>query len=1713
MNATELLNRLCALQGILTEYEDVWGKRHEVSDESKRALLAAAGMKADTPEQAQEALEHEERRVWQRLLPPVKVVRTQTPIRLEIHLPASADGARYTWILRQEDGNTQRGEFSAHQLQKLDERELDGSRIIRRALDLPARPPLGYHDLTLRRDGLAEEATMRLIVTPERCFQPPGLEGEARVWGFGVQLYSVRTQRNWGIGDFTDLRMVIDQAADLGADIIGLNPLHALFTHNPEHASPYSPSSRLFLNVLYIDVETVPEFDECEEARNAVQQPAFQAALRALRADDLVNYKAVAERKLPLLEMLYRHFRERHLAAESERGREFRAYQQAQGESLRRYATFEALQHHFHAQDPKTWGWPVWPEEYRDPGSGAVAEFAREQAPRIEFFEYMQWLAEQQLLAAGRRSQERGLAIGMYADLAVGVDSGGAEAWSNQHYYALGARIGAPPDIFNMKGQDWGLPPLIPARLPETAYASFIATLQHTMRQGGALRIDHVMGLMRLFWVPPGKPPGEGTYVMYPFHDLLGILALESQRNRCLVIGEDLGTVPAEVRDALQPLGVLSYRLFYFEKDEKQEQYKTPAEFPRQALVAISTHDLPPLHGYWEGVDIERRWQLGLFPSEAERNQEIVARSQERARMLLALEREGLLPAGMSPDPVSVPKMTLELMLALHTYLARSASQLMLAQPEDVFAQSEQVNLPGTVDQHPNWRRKLTLTLDAWSGDERMQLLTQTLNRERGGHTRREAEPQAEPRPQLALGPPRATYRFQFHRDFTFAMATELVPYLAALGVSHCYASPYLKARPGSQHGYDIIDHNDFNPEIGSAEDFEHFVETLRRHDMSHILDMVPNHMGVMGSDNAWWLDVLENGPASAYADFFDIDWEAMHGPNRQKVLLPVLGDHYGVVLERGELQLRYDDASGSFSIHYYNHRFPIDPQEYPRILGLYSDRLKARLGADHADVLEYEGLISAFRNLPLRSETAEDRLSERQRDKELHKTHLAALGRRSADIAHLIEETVTALNGTAGEPTSFQALHQLIQAQAYRLSSWRVASDEINYRRFFDVNDLAALRMDNVKVFEQTHKLVGRLVNEGKVAGLRIDHPDGLYNPLQYFQRLHGLAARDKSPGADAPRLPYLVVEKILAHYERLPASWPVQGTTGYEFVNLLNGLFVDAEAERTLDRLYRLFVREQVDFNELLYNAKKLIMRVALASELGVLASQLSRIAQAEPRVCDFTLNNLRDALAEVAACFPVYRTYVTEAGASEDDKRYIDWAVSVAKRRSRAADISIFDFVRDILLTVAAEGRPEPFRRAVIAFAMKFQQYTGPLMAKGLEDTSFYRYNRLVSLNEVGGDPRRFAVSVTEFHRANQERLQVYPHTLLATSTHDTKRSEDVRMRIDVISEVPEEWQKHLTRWTRLNRSKKRLVEDKPAPSRNDEYLLYQTLVGAWPLGDMDEAALKAFCERVQAYMLKAIREVKVNTSWINPNKEYEDATSSFVCDLLRMSGRNPFLADFVPFVKRLTPYGLLNSLSQTLLKFTVPGVPDVYQGNELWDFSLVDPDNRRPVDYASRRKRLAQLQEDFKQAPRRGERLRQLAERIEDGDAKLFLTWRLLTLRREQPALFQQGSYQALSVEGPHAAHLCAFMRSHEGVTLVVLAPRLFARLLRDQSSLAAFNWEGTRVEMPAAAAEYRNWLSGEALKTREHDGRRWLHVQDVLAAFPVGALTAGAEIKA
>ncbi|HSS71128.1 MAG TPA: malto-oligosyltrehalose synthase, partial [Casimicrobiaceae bacterium] len=728
-------------------------------------------------------------------------------------------------------------------------------------------------------------------------------------------------------------------------------------------------------------------------------------------------------------------------------------------------------------------------------------------------------------------------------------------------------------------------------------------------------------------------------------------------------------------------------------------------------------------------------------------------------------------------------------------------------------------------------------------------------------------------------------------------------------------------------------------------------------------------------------------------------------------------------------------------------------------------------------------------------------------------KRRLAELCSRSAAALRAIEEVVHRLNGRAGDAASFDRLHALIHAQAYRIASWRMAADDINYRRFVDVNDLAAIRMEDPRVFEETHRLLFELIEAGQVSGVRVDHADGLYDPGQYFRRLQEGAAtrRDRAPlttDDEESRGPlYLVIEKVLAPDERLPAGWPIAGTTGYDFGDLVNGLFVDARAEAKITRGYFAFLREHLDYDEILYRSKRLIMGVAVASELSALATRISRIAQADRITCDFTYASLRAALAEIVASFPAYRTYVTADGISEQDRSIIDRAVSAAKRRAVASERTVFDFLRDALTTDLAEIRPPSQRNEIVEFALRFQQFSAPVTAKGMEDTAFYRYNRLASLNEVGGEPRCFGFSIAQFHQANAERARDWPQAMLGMSTHDSKRSEDVRARIGALTELPAEWRLHVSRWRRFSRSLRRKLKAIEAPSDNDEYLIYQTLIGAWPGGELNDAALAAFRERIERYVIKVVREAKTFSSWLNPHEGYESALTGFARGLLTAPGNRRFMEDFVPFQRRVAWFGMLNSLSQTLLKLASPGVPDIYQGCERWNLSLVDPDNRRAVDHAANRESLRAMQGSATGEGALAALANALIEHMQDGRIKQFVIWRALELRREREALFRDGAYVPLAVNGAHADHLCAFARMLDGDWVVAAASRLACTLMRGETliPLGAEVWEDTRISLASLPPrEWRDALTGARIDAGDSSG---LLVSSVLTRLPV-ALLAG-----
>ncbi|MDA8169676.1 MAG: malto-oligosyltrehalose synthase [Nitrospiraceae bacterium] len=897
---------------------------------------------------------------------------------------------------------------------------------------------------------------------------------------------------------------------------------------------------------------------------------------------------------------------------------------------------------------------------------------------------------------------------------------------------------------------------------------------------------------------------------------------------------------------------------------------------------------------------------------------------------------------------------------------------------------------------------------------------------------------------------PCSTYRLQFNRNFKFTDAKAIIPYLGELGITDIYSSPYFKARPGSLHGYDIIRHDELNPEVGTEAQHAEMCMELKKNGMGQVMDIVPNHMCILG-DNRWWQDVLENGRSSAYANFFDIDWTPLKQSLREKVLLPVLGEQYGKVLESGELRLNFKD--GSFFISYYENTFPVEPCSYELVLRHRLEELEARIAGSEA-LQDLMSIITALDHLPPHTETDAEKVRERSREKEVIKRRLSALYDSSRPVARFIDENVSIFNGAKENPRSFDLLDALLSRQPYRLSQWKVATEEINYRRFFDVNELAALRVEEPDVFMERHKLVLKLVKERKATGLRVDHVDGLYNPADYFRTLQKEAAAAASGAAERAQIKeyvsgelsrqdskppfYVIGEKILLKGERLPEDWPIYGSTGYDFLNMLNGIFANAESSDQLSETYSRFIGGSVNFPMLVYDEKKLIMESSMSGEINVLGHRLSQLAEKSRRTRDFTVLSLTKAIIEVMACFPVYRTYTTASGVNDRDRRYVELAVRKAKRMNPAISGSVFDFLKSALLLEYPAEFTDEDRAEWLNFVMRFQQQSGPVMAKALEDTAFYVYNVLLSLNEVGGAPERFGTSLEAFHGQNIERAKSWPFCLTASTTHDSKRSEDVRARINVITEMPDKWRDAVTEWSRLNKDKKTVLDNRPVPDRNEEYHFYQTLLGVWPLDDDP----RQIAERLKQYNLKALREAKVNSSWVDPDTAYEDAFMAFIDAVLEPGD---FLGSFAPFARMVSFYGMLNSLSQVLLKAASPGVPDFYQGTELWHFHLVDPDNRGPVDYKTRIKLFGELKA-AESAQQAAGLCKNLLASMQDGRIKFFITWKALNFRKAHENIFMGGEYVPLEAEGTYKENVCAFIKKENSGEVLVAAPRFYSRLV-------------------------------------------------------------------
>ena len=1253
--------------------------------------------------------------------------------------------------------------------------------------------------------------------------------------------------------------------------------------------------------------------------------------------------------------------------------------------TLARHATFEALSESFAAKGFHRLDY--WPQSYRDVRSPLVEAFRREHPGLVEFHAWLQWLADEQLAAAAHKARESEMEIGLYGDLAVGADRSGSEVWAAPERYAERLSVGAPPDQLGPHGQNWGFPPFDPFAQSRDGLTGFREIVAANMRHVGAIRIDHAFQLKRLFLIPEGLPATLGAYVEYPFEAMLAVLRLESHRAKCMVIGEDLGTRPDGFSEAITRSGILGYRLLPFER-EADGSFKSPRDYPRHAVAGLNTHDLPTFAGWCRGLDIDLRECFGLY-SRAQADAQRTDRRIEIAALGARLNEEGI--TGSHEDGPAL--------LAAIRFLARTRASLAAIQFEDALEEVQQINLPGPSAGHPNWRRRLSS-------------IVETLTR-RGGPLARIAVAITEEgrslRPQrarLADIPPRSTYRLQLNKNFTFDDAAAIAPYLAHLGISHIYTSPIQKARTDSMHGYDIVDHGQIDPQLGGMAGFLRFSDRLMECGLSLIVDVVPNHMGIGGSDNPWWLSVLEWGKRSPYAKNFDIDWS--HPKANGKLIVPILARSYQEALAAGDFELRFGEADGSFDLWYFAHRFPIRLDDYAQIISRILGICPAR---DANDLARVADAIQA----DLRRADASLRC-------EGHKRQLSAILCSKPRMRAAVSQALAMINVRRGVSFGSAALANLIASQHYRPTHWRRASSEINYRRFFDINSLAALRIEEPDVFAKVHETIFKLVHENRIQGLRIDHIDGLADPEAYISALQ----HELGPGF------YIVAEKILEPPKSL-RSWPLTGTTGYDALNQIDGLFVDRTSEVIFDSIYKRETNEAQDYNILLRAAKREILQKSFGGECEHLLDDLERAAEAYPASSELTRHELREGLIALIAALPVYRTYMTSSNPSQEDVSLIQ----LARDSIEVPEIDqALDFLVTLLLSPDAGTFPESLQWR---FRRKFQEITAPVMAKSAEDTMFYRYSRLIALNEVGGDPGRFGADAKDFHARFAQRTRNWPHAMLASSTHDTKRAEDARARLLALTGMAEDWHAMLS-------DRPYLFGEAATLDRNELYLLLQSIIGAWPLellfGKPSDASFADFRDRIAAFLVKALRETKRKTSWSAPNACYEKTFIEKATQLLDPDSR--FVEIFRPFVRRLAIRGVLISIARTVLKCTLPGIPDFYQGTEFWDFSLVDPDNRRPVNYKSR---IAGIQAN---AP-----LSATMRDWQSGHLKQYCIRRLLADRRADPDLYAFGSYQPLIPQDSGAQTSIAFRRDQARSTLFVVALRKFqAKSHGDTLSLAS-----------------------------------------------------------
>lgn len=1505
------IQALARLAGINCSYRSYDGALVTASPQSIIALLEAMGLPASTSNQIGESYARisATRRA---ALPPLIVANPDGPSKIPLN-KRYATGA-IEWRLTREDGSTTAGSG------------LCEDRGATQFFQIPPQPQ-GYHCVE------ALGARAHLICAPKKCWTPDRFSNDGKAWGVSAQVYALKSDTDFGIGGFSEIADLAKACGERGASFLGLSPLHALFSSDRGKISPYSPSNRLMLEPLFIDPHAIASFAG-GSAQAIYDNPDYLSQLARLRDEPLVDYRRVWALLRDVLEPAWASFCEQGDCDS------FAEFKTAMGAPLEDHALFEALSETFSAQGMRWRG--AWPQSYREPNSACVDAARHELSERVNFYAWLQWIADQQLHRAAEAAKDAGMEIGLYRDLAVGADRFGSETWRDQSAILPSVSIGAPPDLLAPHGQDWGLPPLDPFNLEQGGLRAFRDLVRTNMRHAGAIRIDHAFQLERLFLIPNGAQAETGAYVDYPLEGLLACLRIESHRAKALVVAEDLGTAPPGFTQSIMDSGLLSYRLLLFERSESKG-FQLPNSYPRQAMASFTTHDLPTLQGWRRGLDIDmRNCYFGLPDAEAAHE----IREHETRQLNDALAAERLLPQHKNAS---------RMRHAVFRFLARTPSLLLTLQAEDIVNDAHQPNLPGPDRGYPNWRRRLPEHVAAIARpDGPLAKAAACMALEKRGLRLKQSA--------LASEAPRATYRLQFNANFTFDDAARLAPYFTKLGISHIYASPVFACAPGSTHGYDVIDYARINPVLGGEDAFMRLSATLKQYGLKLLLDFVPNHMSrstQANGANPMWLSTLESGRASPFARVFDVDWERRGAGG--KILLPCLNESLREAISQNKIQLRYEAERGSFFFNYGNQIFPLRPHGYIAIL----DAAIIADADEHLTTLtaSYKpDAPSIFDKSP--SEAAELKAS------------LSAITRTNPHALKAITSVLSFINADKN-PSSL--LSRLLQRQFYRLAHWRTADSQLNARRFFDVNSLVGVRVEDPYVFDIIHSHLFRLIEDGHVHGLRIDHIDGLANPDFYVNKLQ----EHIGPGF------FVIVEKILGPNEPLP-NWQISGTTGYEAMSQLDGVFVAHENEARFDRQYANVRADDRPVHEQLKSIKFELLQTTFQAERDALVDDTMRLGEKR----DLTQAAIIHAWMALIAEMPVYRSYLEDDDASAE---FISRLIT-SIRQSPDVEGDAIEFIGSLLTVPDAARQNIDVRR-------RFEQLSGPVMAKSLEDTLFYRNARFVALNEVGADPERFGLSVDQFHAKNTQRLSQWPHSLVATQTHDAKRGEDLRARLIALSYMPDIWRE-------FHESARSPTS---TPDATDQYFLLQNIIGAWPVDQATGEPLDPcsdFIARLRAFTTKALRESKRRSSWTDQNERYESAAQSWVENLC---AKKDFLDCIRARMGPLARAGFSIPLARTALKLTIPGIPDFYQGCEGADYALVDPDNRRPIDFTTRI-------ENFKHAPQ------------SFSGRKQALIATLLHDRLASPALYAQGGYEPL----PAPQGWVAFRRAYEAEALLVAA---------------------------------------------------------------------------